>query len=135
MRRIELLSIPVALLIVNEVSKLGFNRAVKEEVWEEKGRRCEICGCTIPTPYGIHHRVPEKALMRIGIKGNNCKANAAVLCNHGADHHELADQKAIRERLFWNGNAFVPLSAMPEETYREYHHHCLPKQKHKRRRR
>lgn len=77
---------------------------------------CEICG--IQTRTEQHHCVPRNALRPMGIKGTNNEDNLVNVCsNRDNDCHEVLDQKAIHERLFWNGEGFVPLSQMPEDTY------------------
>ena len=79
---------------------------------------CVICG--LETQTERHHCVPKRALQPQGIKGTDNPVNLVNVCSNGDnDCHEVLDQKAIRERLFWNGEGFVPISQMPKETYVE----------------
>lgn len=90
---------------------------------------CVICG--IETRTERHHCVPKNALKPIGIKGTNNETNLVNVCGQrDNDCHEVLDQKAIRERLFWNGEEFVPISQMPKETYVDIsRHNKMPKRR------
>jgi len=95
---------------------LQFKGKLKEEIRDRQGNCCAICGRR--TKLEIHHCVPFNALRRIGIKGTNAPETAVGLCGtRSIDCHERADKKAIHDRLFWNGEMFVPIEQMPQETY------------------
>jgi hypothetical protein len=108
-----------------------FNNEIKRVIKEEQDNISDICKVR-SSSMQIHHRVPENALKRSGIRGNNCKENGVAL---NRQDHLLADSMAIHNRLFWNGEAFVPLEQMPETTYHECG--CMPERRkehhHKRR--
>lgn len=93
---------------------------------------CAICG--IETRTEKHHCVPRNALKGIGIKGTNNEINLVDVCGpKDKDCHEQLDQMAIRKRLFWNGEEFVPLSQMPPETYVEISRYSdMPKRRRRR---
>jgi len=77
---------------------------------------CVICG--IETRTERHHCVPRNALKTIGVKGTDNEMNLVNVCGEkDNDCHEILDQKAIRERLFWKDGEFVPISQMPKECY------------------
>lgn len=92
-----------------------FNGEIKREIYEEQQGISDISK-QYARNMQIHHRVPENALRPIGIRGNNCKANGVAL---NREDHLLADDIAIHEHLFWNGEDFVPIEEMPPITYRE----------------
>lgn len=107
----------------------AFGNRVKNSVRQNQKDKCAMCGEVVPE-LEIHHRVPENALRRgrDGIRGNNGIANAVGLC-HGEngggeggedDCHEIADQVAIHKRLFFLDGEFVPLSQVPDASYRHY---------------
>ena len=77
---------------------------------EEQGRRCARCGVRVRWLEG-HHIIPEKALLRRGIKGRDNRSNAVGLCGPECnDCHEEADMMAIRRNLFFKDGEYVPLS-------------------------
>lgn len=95
-----------------------FKPDIKESIRRRQHDLCDICGDHIEG-MEIHHRVPHAALKRHGIIGTENEANGVALCGYNErDCHESADRMAITRRLFWNGEAFVPLSEMPKETYK-----------------
>lgn len=75
---------------------------------------CDMCGEQVFN-MSVHHKVPRNALKGCGIIGNEIESNGVALCK---PDHRIADDKAIHERLFWNGESFVPLESIPKETYR-----------------
>jgi len=96
---------PVAFLYL--ASWWGFKKDVKEEVWERQGGL---------SPEGkpieeYHHIVPERALLKRGIKGKNTAENCVGL---SFDEHKNKWDKLMLRGIFYPG---VELEELNPDTY------------------
>lgn len=101
-----------------------FSNEIKNQINQEQDFHCARCGNEVNW-MGPHHIIPENALKPVGIRGKNIKENGIGLCsgewgrgeNSPDDCHEVADQKAIKEHLFWHNGRFTDLSEIDPSTY------------------
>lgn len=120
----------------------SFGKEIKRRVNEEQNYTCARCGHKVKYLQS-HHCVPANALKKAGIKGLDVRQNAVGLCSgewgkgegSSDDCHEVADQKAIRERLFWKDGEFVPIDEISKEQYINFKGGGMPKRRRKKRRR
>jgi len=89
-----------------------FSQEVKREIRYKQDYRCDLCGdeCNLE----IHHKVPEHALLQLGIKGKCTENNGVGLC---PPCHDLANENAILNGVFYQDGKFVPLEKIDKDTY------------------
>ena len=107
-REIAEVTAPIALLTL--AAWWGFNRDVKREVYERQDGMCGEEGCEQPIDE-YHHRVPERALLKRGIKGKNTAANCVGLC---FDHHKHKWDELMMQGVFYPG---VEMHDLDPNTY------------------
>jgi len=97
-----------------------FSSEVKRQIRERQDNRCAICGdrVNLDDILQCHHKIPENALLPLGIRGKCNPDNGVALCGEKArDCHQIADMKAIKEHLFFKDGKFVPFNEIDPKQY------------------